>query len=101
VQGLAPCIEARLHDPDAGNLFAIVGAKFQGRKDAAAQKKAIKPVGQWNLEEVTCQDGKIICKINGITVSSGTGATPDHSQIGWQSEGAPIRFRNLKIKTLD
>jgi hypothetical protein len=95
------CIEAQLLNADAGHLIIVSGAKFQGKKDAAAQKQAIKPVGQWNLEEVVCQDGKISCKINGIEVSSGIGGTPDHGPIGWQSEGAPIRFRNLKIKTLD
>ncbi len=85
---------------DAGNIFAL-GGKFQGKKDADAQKKAIKPVGQWNQEEVTCRDGTIVCKINGIEVARGTGAQPDQGQIGWQSEGSPIRFRNLRIKTLD
>jgi len=94
------CIEVQLMNRDAGNIFAL-GGKFQGKKDAEAQKKAIKPVGQWNQEEVTCQEGKIACKINGEEVSRGTGAQPDHGQIGWQSEGKPIRFRNLRIKTLD
>jgi 3-keto-disaccharide hydrolase len=58
-------------------------------------------LGRWNLEEVTCRDGTISCKINGIEVSSGTGEAPVHGQIGWQSEGAPIRFRDSKIKVLD
>jgi hypothetical protein len=95
------CIEAQLMNADAGHLIVVSGAKFQGKKDAAAQKRAIKPVGQWNRQEVTCRDGRITCKINGIEVSSGTGGTPDHGPIGWQSEGAPIRFRSLKIKALD
>jgi len=95
------CIEVQLANRDAGNIFPIGGHKFQGKKDAAAQKKAIKPVGEWNEEEVTSQDGSIVCKINGEEVARGTGAQPDHGQIGWQSEGRPIRFRNLRIKTLD
>jgi hypothetical protein len=95
------CIEVQLQNKDAGNIFAIQGAKFQGKKDADAQKKAIKPVGQWNQEEVTCKDGEIVCKINGIEVARGTGATPDHGQIGFQSEGKPIKFRNMMIKPLD
>jgi hypothetical protein len=94
------CLEVQLANRDAGNIFAL-GGKFQGKKDAAAQKEAIKPVGQWNEEEVICQDGTIVCKINGIEVARGTGAQPDQGQIGWQSEGRPIRFRNLRIKTLD
>jgi hypothetical protein len=95
------CIEAQLMNADAGHLIVVSGAKFHGTKDAAAQKRAIKPVGEWNQQEVTCQDGAISCKINGVEVSSGTGGMPDHGQIGWQSEGAPIRFRNLKIKKRD
>ncbi len=93
-------IEVQLANSDAGNIFAIAG-KFQGKKDVAAQKAAIKPVGQWNQEEVTCKEGAIVCKINGQEVARGTGAEPDHGQIAWQSEGRPIRFRNLRIKTLD
>jgi 3-keto-disaccharide hydrolase len=95
------CIEAQLQNKDAGNTFAINGAKFMGKKDSAAQKTAIKPVGQWNQEEVTCQNGEIVCKINGIEVARGTGASPDHGQIGWQSEGRPIKFRNLMLKPMD
>lgn len=95
------CVEVQLANKDAGNIFAIGGAKFTGKKDAESQKKAIKPVGQWNVEEVTCKDGEIVCKINGVEVAKGTGATPDAGPIGWQSEGAPIRFRNLTIQTLD
>ncbi len=95
------CVEVQLFNKDAGNTFAINGAKFDGRKDAEAQEKAIKPVGQWNLEEVTCKDGLISCTINGIPVARGVGATPDHGQIGFQSEGAPIQFRGIMIKELD
>ena len=28
----------------------------------------------------------------------GTRAEPDHGPIGWQSEGSPIRFREMKIR---
>src|SRR5215213_10578538 len=92
-------IEVQLANSDAGHIFAINGSKFAGQKDAAAQKRAIKPVGEWNEEEVTCRDGKVTCKINGIEVDRGTGAAPDSGQIAWQSEGGAIRFRNLRIKT--
>lgn len=96
-----PAIEVQLMNADAGNTFGIPPAKFQGKKDAAAQKRAIKPVGQWNAVEVTCKEGAIVATINGVEVARGTGAIPDHGPIGWQSEGAPIRFRNLAIKPLD
>lgn len=94
-------IEVQLFNADAGHIFAIMGSKFQGKKDPEAQRKAIKPVGQWNHEEVTCRDGTVVCTINGIEVDRGQGAAPDSGTIGWQSEGGPIRFRNLAIKKLD
>lgn len=90
-------IEAQLFHPDAGHLIAIQGAKFQGQKDATAQKQALKPVGEWNQQTVVCRDGAITCEINGVEVSRGTDAVPDRGFIGWQSEGTPVRFRNLKI----
>ena len=94
-------VEVQLENKDAGHIFAIGGSKFQGKKDGDAQKRAIKAVGQWNKEEIVCKDGAITCSINGIEVDTGTGASPDGGPIGWQSEGAPIRFRNLRIKTRD
>jgi hypothetical protein len=94
-------IEVQLMYADAGNTFGIPPARFQGRKDAAAQKKAMKPVGEWNAQEVTCKDGAIVVSLNGIEVARGSGARPDHGPIGWQSEGAPIRFRKILINVQD
>jgi hypothetical protein len=91
-------IEVQLMNADAGNTFGIPPAKFRGRKDAAAQRRALKPVGQWNAMEVTCQDGSIVVLLNGVEVARGDGASTDHGPIGWQSEGAPIRFRKVEIQ---
>jgi hypothetical protein len=95
------CIEVQLMNRDAGAIIPIVGGKIERTKDAAAQRRAIKPVGQWNQEEVTCRDGTIVCRINGIEIARGQGADPDHGPIGWQSEGRPIHFRGLQIQPLD
>ncbi|WP_422929830.1 3-keto-disaccharide hydrolase [Singulisphaera sp. PoT] len=94
-------IEAQLFHPDAGHLFAIHGARLEVQDDPAARRKAAKPVGEWNRQVVACRDGKITCSINGTEVSRGEGAVPDRGHLGWQSEGSPIRFRNLKIRTFD
>ena len=94
------CIEVQLMNADAGNILAL-GGKFQGAKDASAQKKAIKPVGEWNAEVVDCKDGAIRVLINEIEVAKGTGAVPSEGRIGWQSEGRPIEFRNITIELLD
>jgi hypothetical protein len=94
-------IEVQLMNADAGNTFAIPPARFRGAKDAASQKRAIKPVGAWNAQEVTCRDGTVVVTINGVEVARGRGAEPDRGPIGWQSEGAPIRFRGIRIKELE
>ena len=95
------CVEVQLLNPQAGAILPLGGTKCERTLDKEAQKQAIKPVGQWNQEEVTCQGGTIVCKINGIEVSRGTGCTIESGPIGWQSEGAPIRLRNVMIKTRD
>ncbi|WP_020466495.1 3-keto-disaccharide hydrolase [Singulisphaera acidiphila] len=93
-------IEVQLLNADSGHTFAIFGSKFTGAKNAQAQKKAIKPVGQWNHLEVICQEGRITSTINGIEVDRGTGASPDSGHIGWQCEAGPIQFRGIMIKKL-
>jgi hypothetical protein len=95
------CVEVQLMNASAGMILPLLGTKCERTFDKAAQKQAIKPVGQWNQEEVICRGDTIVCRINGVEVSRGTGCTIDSGPIGWQSEGAPIRFRHLMIKKLD
>jgi Domain of Unknown Function (DUF1080) len=95
------CVELQLLNSQAGVIIPLGGTKCERTLDKAAQKQAIKPVGQWNLEEVTCQGGTIVCKINGTEVSRGTDCTIESGPIGWQSEGAPIRLRNVMIRPHD
>lgn len=92
-------IEVQGMQKDHGNIFAIGGAKGSFKKDAAAQKEAIK-MGEWNTTEVISQDGKLTAKVNGREVSSGEGELKE-GPLGWQSEGAPLQFKSIRIKTLD
>lgn len=93
------CVEVQGMNRDHGNIFAIGGAKGKFKKYAEAQKKAIKPVGEWNTTEVTSKDGYLSSKVNGVLVSEGEGELKE-GPIGWQSEGAEIHFRNIEIKVL-
>ena len=95
------CIEAQLEYNGAGDVFAINGAKFEGKTDRAAVKKAIKPVGQWNDAEIVCKGDTISCTMNGVKIASGSSASPTEGPIGFQAEGVPIRFRFLRVKSLD
>jgi hypothetical protein len=95
------CIEAQLMYRDAGNLLALGGAKINAKKNEALQAQATKQVGEWNRQEVTCQDGNIKVTLNGALVAHGSDGDLTSGPIGWQSEGAEIHFRNLAIKRLD
>ena len=50
---------------------------------------------------VVCRGDRITCVLNDVEIDAGAGAEPAEGKIGWQSEGATIAFRNLRIKRLD
>ncbi len=93
------CIEVQGMNRDHGKIIPVSGAKATSEFDREALKKVRKPIGEWNTTEATVQDGNIIAKVNGVKVDSGKGDLME-GQIGFQSEGAEIHFRNIKIKEL-
>jgi hypothetical protein len=93
-------VQVQLYNRDAGSIFGVGGAKARGTRDPAAQASAVKPVGEWNAEEITSQDGRIVCKINGVVVSEASNAEVKEGPIGWQYKGAEIHFRNIEVKEL-
>ena len=95
------CIEFQLANSDIGAILDVAGAKSRGSYDKKASKGATKPVGEWNAVEVSSKGGTTTCTLNCVEVSKGTDFNPAEGQIGWQSEGAPIRFRKLRIKSLE
>jgi len=97
--GWPKSVEVQGMQKDHGNIFAIGGAKGSFKKDAAAQKDAIK-IGEWNTTEVISENGKLTAKVNGVQVSTGETDLRD-GPLGWQSEGAPLQFKNIRIKVLD
>jgi hypothetical protein len=98
VGGIWPqCVEVQGMNLNHGQLL-FLKAKGKGKWDKKAKDKATHKVGEWNTTEVTCKaDGTIEVKINGTPVASGkSDLTEGH--IGFQSEGAEIHFRNIKLK---
>ncbi|MFD3407371.1 DUF1080 domain-containing protein [Aquirufa sp. HETE-83D] len=89
-----------------GSVYGIIPAK-QG---------FLKPVGEWNEEEVIAQGNKIKVILNGEVIVDGdiTAATKegtaDHKEhpgllnktghIGFLGHGSPLKFRNIRIKEL-
>ena len=89
-----------------GSIYGVVPAK----------RGYLKPVGEWNQEEVIAQGKKIMVNLNGVTildVDIDEASTPqtldgrDHpglesekGHIGFLGHGYRVEFRNLRIKEL-
>jgi hypothetical protein len=101
-------VEGRIKDP--GRIF-VIGFK-RGDKNPPrftstikdtdrdkALKKAIKKEGEWNFTEITCKNGSITTKVNGILIDSGKG-TLVQGPIGFQAGGSGIELCNIVIKVM-
>lgn len=82
----------------------------------AAERGHLKPVGEWNYEEVRIQGSKIKVTLNGEVIlesdlseaiKNGTldgkdhpGLKRDTGHIGFLGHGSEVRFRNIRVKEL-
>jgi len=95
------CVEVQGHYNNLAQIFAMGGAKGpRSNGDADARKKARKPHTEWNKFEITSKDGVLTAKLNGVQLNKSGPYVVRKGQIGFQSEGAPIHFRNFRIKEL-
>jgi hypothetical protein len=69
-----------------------------GYRDPAGEVE--KPHGEWNVLELVNQDGHVTQYVNGKLMNEGTDAFPASGKILFQSEGAEVFFRNLKLYPL-
>ena len=81
-----------------------------------ARRGYLKPVGEWNYEEVKVQGTKILITLNGTVIVDGDIAGPrdngtmDHNDhpglknktghIGFLGHGSLVKFRNIRVKDL-
>ena len=56
-----------------------------------------KPHGKWNVVELVNRDGHVWQYVNGKLANEGTDAFPSSGKILFQSEGAEVYFRNIKL----
>jgi hypothetical protein len=81
----------------------------------AAEKGYLRPVGQWNFEEVTVKGSQIKVELNGTVIldtdlskvkdfmdnSAHPGKDRTSGYFGFAGHHDPVEFRNVAIKTLD
>ena len=70
-----------------------------GYRDPANELE--KPHGEWNVVELVNRDGHVWQYVNGKLANEGTDAFPASGKILFQSEGAEVYFRNMKLYPLE
>jgi Domain of Unknown Function (DUF1080) len=94
-------LEVQGMNRDHGSFLSIgkTGLKdYKFNRDAL--EKARNKVGEWNTTEVSVKDGDVTAKVNGTLISTGK-ITLVEGPFGFQSEGAELHFKNIKIKVLE
>ncbi|QTN31003.1 DUF1080 domain-containing protein [Akkermansiaceae bacterium] len=59
-----------------------------------------KPHGEWNHYYIRAINGEIRLWVNGVELSGGKDCQPNSGYLCLESEGSPIKFRNLRIREL-
>jgi hypothetical protein len=102
------CMEAQLMHTRAGD-FVGMGCSFNENKAEKGGPISYTPrmndsnekeLGGWNKYEITCKGDTIEATVNGQLQNKATGVTISKGYIGFQSEGVPIMFRNIKLTPL-
>ena len=71
-----------------------------GGERSFPRKNLSKGVGEWNHYYVRAINGEVRLWVNGEEVSGGSNCRPATGYLCLESEGAPIEFRNLRIRAL-
>jgi hypothetical protein len=69
-------------------------------KRSFPRKELSKGVGEWNHYYVRAINGEVRLWVNGEEVSGGSNCSPATGYLCLESEGAPIEFKNLRIREL-
>lgn len=88
-----------------GDVFPIHGATMKpigrtnGRRGFPSEERS-KPSPEWNHYKIVANNGSIRLHVNGKEVSGGDDCNYRRGYLALESEGAPVEFRNIRIKEL-
>jgi hypothetical protein len=88
-----------------GDVFPIHGAtmtpvgRTNGKRSFPTEERS-KPSPEWNHYRVVANNGTLRLQVNGKEVSGGDNIHYRKGYLALESEGAPVEFRNLRIKEL-
>lgn len=88
-----------------GDIFPCAGSSMKPFPPSKGQrsfpsKELTKPFGNWNHYYIRAINGEVRLWVNGEEVSGGSDCKPATGYLCLESEGAPIIYRNIKIRKL-
>ncbi|MBE2283953.1 MAG: DUF1080 domain-containing protein [Prosthecobacter sp.] len=88
-----------------GDVFPIHGATMEPHGDHSGQRsfpseERSKSSPEWNHYRITGNNGTLTLAVNGKVVSGGDKCFWRKGYLALESEGAPVEFRNVRIKEL-
>ena len=98
--------EIQILDDSAKKYAKIKPAQFHGSiyKRAAAKRGHLKPVGQWNKQEIRAEKNLITVILNGVKIVDRADVArykkPSKGHICFLGHGSQVEFRNIRIKDL-
>jgi hypothetical protein len=93
--------QAQTGDGSGGYLFGTTQKSGAAKRfDLSRQqtKSRVKPAGQWNTFEITCQGPDMTLWVNGAVTNQWHDCEVKKGHVGLEAEGWRIEFRNVKIK---
>lgn len=63
-------------------------------------RRLVRPHGEWNHYYVRAINGEVRLWVNGEEVAGGSRCTPAQGYLALEAEGAPVEFRNLRLREL-
>ena len=98
--------EIQILDDSAKKYAKIKPSQFHGSiyKRAAAKRGHLKPVGQWNKQEIRAEKNLITVILNGVRIVDRADVArykkPAKGHICFLGHGSEVEFRNIRIKDL-
>ena len=90
-----------------GDVFPVGPVKMKpfppvapNGKRSFPSKETTKGINQWNHYYVRAVDGEVRLWVNGEEVSGGDSINPASGYLCLESEGAPVEFKNIRLRKL-
>jgi hypothetical protein len=109
-------IEIQILDDSGSQYTSLRPAQYHGSiyDVIPATRGSLKPVGQWNSEEITARGRRVTVKLNGNTIVDANldqvkddaalkkhpGLARKSGHLGFLGHGTRVEFRNIRVKRL-